>query len=88
MVCLLINIRLYIKRNQYITEYVNTILLEAENTTHNLHAGEEATFTGFGKTTDISNLSPVLNEVDGLLIITNELCALTYGINIYPGTVI
>ncbi len=69
-------------------EYVKTILLERENTTHNLHVGEEATLIGFGKTSDVSNVSPVLNEVDGLTIITNEQCAITYGIFTYSGIVI
>ncbi len=37
------------ERDQFIAEYVNARLLEAENTTRNLQAGEEATITGFEK---------------------------------------
>jgi hypothetical protein len=53
--------------------------LEKSNTTANLHAGEVASISGYGKTSDTSGVSPVLNEVDGVPIITNAVCAQTFG---------
>ena len=59
--------------------YVNTIRLEAASQTPDLHAGETASISGYGKTSDNGGVSNVLNEVDGVPIITNAVCAQTYG---------
>ena len=82
------NLISFICKSQWLLEYVNVITIDGEDSTHNLHAGEVGTFVGFGKTTDVSNTSPVLNEIDDILIITQELCKYTYGLLLHAGEVI
>jgi hypothetical protein len=54
--------------------------LEGKNTTPDHHVGEVASISGYGKTSDTSGVSPVLNEVDNVPIITNAVCADSYGL--------
>jgi secreted trypsin-like serine protease len=58
---------------------VNTIKMETSNTEADHHAGEVASISGYGKTSDTGLVSQVLNEVDGVPIITNAVCADTFG---------
>jgi len=61
-------------------DYVNTIRLEAAGQVPNNHEGEEVTITGYGKTSDApgQGVSDTLQEVDGVIVMTNEACALVY----------
>jgi secreted trypsin-like serine protease len=64
-----------------LNEFVNKITLEGKDQTVNHHAGEVATISGYGKTSDNGGVSQVLNEIDNVPVITNEVCASAYGIN-------
>ncbi len=58
--------------------------MEAAGQVSNNHAGEEVTITGYGKTADgpLQGVSDTLQEVDGVIVTTNEACAAVYGTSV------
>jgi secreted trypsin-like serine protease len=73
-----------------LTDYVNVIDLEPAGKVPNNHAGEEVTITGYGTTADgpLQGVSNTLQAVDGVIVITNQECALVYGAEVINDGVI